>query len=335
MSVAYVETDYTWVRLHGERLAVFSPHDDLATDHLLEEIPLLSLERLCLREHVQITTEALCTLFRKGVPVHFIDWKGDCLGSALAPSPSESACRMSQYRRTLDAGFVLVQSRAIIAAKVQNQLRLVQRLNANRPILKESDWQPMNELLGKIDSAPDLETLRGIEGRAAAVHYPLWAAFLPESFPFERRSTRPPMNAVNACLSFSSALLYHDVVAAVHTRGLDPGLGLLHTIENGRWSLALDLMEPFRPALCDALACRLLNHRMLNAADFEPREGGIYLNENGRKTLIDQYERRMDRPFLSEQIQHRTTLRQAVVDQVLSYKLAVLEGGLFTPFRLN
>ena len=141
---------------------------------------------------------------------------------------------------------------------------------------------------------------------------------------------------VNACLSYTSALLYHDVVAALHLRGLDPGLGLLHATENGRWALALDLMEPFRPVLCDALTVRLLTHRILRAKHFHPQEGGIYLNPDGRRTLIEHYEQRLDRSFLSEHAGHRTTLRQAIVDQVVGFKSSLpADGPAWRPFRLN
>lgn len=335
MPAAYVETDYAWVRLRSERLAVYSSRDKDPSNDLLQEIPLLGLERLCVQEHVQITTEALCALFKAGVPVHYVDWKGDCLGTALATSPAEAAARLEQYRRSLDPAFTLIQSHAIVAAKIQNQLRLVQRLNSNRPRWQPSDWDPLAQMIGKAESAPDLDILRGVEGRAAAVHYQLCAPFLPEDFPIEHRSARPPHNAFNACLSYASVLLYHYVVATVHTRGLDPGLGLLHSTENGRWALALDLMEPFRPALCDALAIRLFTHRILGAGDFEARDGGVYLNNKGRKELIQHHERRMDRMFLSEQAGHRTSLRQAITDQTLSFKAAISNGASFKPFRLN
>jgi hypothetical protein len=98
-----------------------------------------------------------------------------------------------------------------------------------------------------------LDELRGYEGAATARYFSAWARFLPGEFPFERRSTRPPLNPVNACISFGSTLLYNEFAALCHARGLDPALGLLHATEDGRWSLPLDLLEPFRPALVEAL----------------------------------------------------------------------------------
>lgn len=335
MSSAYIDTDHASVRLRSERLAVFAPHTEGQPDRVLHEIPLLGLEQLCLREHVQLTAEALCALFKAEVPVHYVDWRGDCLGTAMAPSTAESVTRLRQYQRTIEAAFALAQARALVEAKTHNQLRLLQRLNAKRRTLEEDPLQRLDALRRQTQIAPDLPSLRGVEGAAAALYFPLWAAFLPSDFPFEHRSIRPPHNAVNACISFAAALVYHDVVAALHTRGLDPGLGLLHETENGRWSLALDLMEPFRPALCDALTVRLLNYRILASGDFEPHEGGVYLNREGRKQLIQHYERRLDRSFLSDQAGHRTTLRQAIEAQVVSYKSALAEGTGFKPFRLN
>lgn len=296
---------------------------------------MLELERLCLREHVQITTEALCALLRRGVTVHYLDWKGDCLGATVPPPGEQSATRLRQYERTKEDAFVLQHAGLLVEAKIRNQLRLLQRVNAHHAKAAAEELDELTRLAAVATRPSDLGALLGIEGAAAALHYRIWERFLPEGFPFEKRSTRPPANAVNACLSFASTLVYHDLVAALHLRGLDPGLGLLHATQDGRWSLALDLMEPFRPALCDALTLRLLSHRILQPDEFEPHEGGVYLAESGRRDLIAHYERRLDRSFYSEPAGHRTTLRQAFVDEVLSLKAAINGTGEFKPFRLN
>lgn len=130
-------------------------------------------------------------------------------------------------------------------------------------------------------------------------------------------------------------LLYSEAVAFLHAHGLDPALGLLHATEDGRWSLALDLLEPFRPVLVEALALDLFSHQILNADHFEPRNGGVYLNEPGRKKFILQYERRMERQFLSECVEHRTTLRQQLEQQAVMYKSALEQPDRFEPFLLN
>ena len=195
------------------------------------------------------------------------------------------------------------------------------------------DW--LDALFAPISRSQTLDELRGYEGASTARYFQAWAAFLPEDFPFERRSTRPPLNSVNACISFGATLLYSEAVAFLHAHGLDPALGLLHSTEDGRWSLALDLLEPFRPVLVEALALDLFSHQILTADHFEPRNGGTYLNEAGRKKFFLQYERRMERQFLSEAAGHRTTLRQQLEHQAVMYKSALEDAAKFQPFLMN
>jgi CRISPR-associated protein Cas1 len=125
------------------------------------------------------------------------------------------------------------------------------------------------------------------------------------------------------------------MTAAIHAKGLDPALGFLHTTENGRWSLALDLIEPFRPVLVEALALDLVSHAMLKSHDFENRDGGVFLRPKGRRILILQYERRMERQFMSESAGHRTTLRQQLDAQVTMLKSALDNISIFNPFLIN
>lgn len=193
----------------------------------------------------------------------------------------------------------------------------------------------LDALFASIRSSKTIDELRGYEGAATARYFQAWATFLPEAFPFERRSTRPPLNAVNACISFGSTLLYNETVAFLHAHGLDPALGLLHTTEDGRWSLALDLIEAFRPVLVEALALDLFSHQIVSASHFEARNGGVYLNEDGRKKFFLQYERRLERQFLSECAGHRTTLRQQLENQGVMFKAALEDPARFEPFLIN
>jgi len=193
----------------------------------------------------------------------------------------------------------------------------------------------LDALFASIKTSTTVDELRGYEGASTARYFQAWASFLPAAFPFERRSTRPPLNAVNACISFGATLLYSEMVAFLHAHGLDPALGTLHATEDGRWSLALDLIEPFRPVLVEALALDLFSHQILNAGHFEPKNGGVYLNEEGRKKFFLQYERRLERQFMSECVEHRTTVRQQLEHQAVMYKGALEEPARFEPFLIN
>jgi CRISPR-associated protein Cas1 len=281
-------------------------------------------------------------MLRRHIPISFIDGQGRFLGSFQPASSHHGAARLRHYQCCLDASFPLTIAREIISAKIYNQRRLVQRLAANRKAENKDVPPDIPYALTALDRAMDqaavaasIDSLRGHEGLAAARYFSAWSALLPNAFPFERRSTRPPLNPVNAALSFTSTLIYQETHSFLHAHGLDAALGLLHTTENGRWSLALDLMEPFRPVLAEALTLDLFSHKMLNASHFEPQNGGIYLNREGRSKLILQYEKRMERQFMSELAGHRTTLRQQLENQAILFKAALDDPGRFQAFRMN
>jgi CRISPR-associated protein Cas1 len=348
------------IRLKSERLEVFGRNEQTQREEVLREIPIRDLERLIMVESVQITSQALAALLRASIPVNILGWSGQFLGGFLPAQNSHGEARLRQYQRTLDPSFALRMAGRIITAKLYNQRRVLQRLGAARQERKDSTTEApssdpngspacspnlesgvsatlawLDNLFAPIGRSASLDELRGYEGVAAARYFQCWASFLPEAFPFEARSTRPPLNPVNACISFGATLIYNEAVAFLHAHGLDPALGLLHETEDGRWSLALDLMEPFRPVLVEALALDLFSHQILNAQHFERRNGGVYLNEGGRKKFILQYERRMERQFLSESVGHRTTLRQQLEQQAVMFKAALEDPARFEPFLIN
>jgi CRISPR-associated protein Cas1 len=160
--------------------------------------------------------------------------------------------------------------------------------------------------------------------------------FFPDNAPFERRSRRPPHNAPNAILSYAYTLLSAEAEACLYAIGLDPALGFYHEPATGRPSLALDIIEPFRAPLADAMALDLLTHGILNPkAHFENRDVGVYLNVEGRKRFFVAYERRMEREFTSEQHGSRTVLRRELHNQCRAVKKAISQGEPFEPFLMN
>lgn len=352
------------VHLCSERLEVHGRNPETDRDELLREIPLRDLDRLIVSESVHFTSSAMGEILRRGIPIQFFSWSGQFLGNFLPAQNHHGLARLRQYQRTLDGSFALQMAGRIVTAKIYNQRRVVQRLAASRNydlgimnsdlktqstgeaadcqseiITHKSEIQStlgwLDSLFASLKQSKTIDELRGYEGASTARYFQAWASFLPEEFPFERRSTRPPLNPVNASISFGSTLVYNEAVALIHGHGLDPALGLLHATEDGRWSLALDLMEPFRPVLVEALALDLFSHQILNRSHFEPKNGGVYLNEEGRKKFFLQYERRMERQFMSEAIGHRTTLRQQLEQQAVMFKAALEEESRFEPFLMN
>src|SRR5690606_29095509 len=159
--------------------------------------------------------------------------------------------------------------------------------------------------------ATSVDELRGLEGDAARLYFHVFDKLIRVECPdlrFQGRSRRPPKDPVNALLSFLYTLVTHDCRGALETVGLDPAVGFLHRDRPGRPSLALDLLEGFRPMLADRLAASLINRRQLTTKDFRSLEnGGVVLEDDARKTVLAAYqERKQDEilhPFLGEKVQ--------------------------------
>ncbi len=343
MLTACIQLPGSKISLESEHLVVVIPADgDESPRETRRDIPLRDLDRMVMGAGVHATMPALMEMMRRLIPISFIDGQGRFLGSFQPAAPDHGAARLRHFQRTLEADFSLGIVREILAAKLYNQRRLIQRVAANRSA--ENREVPgdvpyaitaLERHAAALAQALDIDTARGHEGIAAARYFSAWASLLPAAFPFERRSTRPPLNPVNAALSFSATLVYNEMHAFLHAHGLDAALGLLHTTENGRWSLALDLMEPFRSVVAEALTLDLFSHRMLNESHFEPHGGGVYLTREGRAKLILQYEKRMDRQFMCELVGHRTTLRQQLENQAILFKSALDDPAKFQAFRMN
>lgn len=334
------------VTLTGERLEIHGKAPDSEREERLREIPIRDLDRLIVGESTHFTAPAFAAILKAGIPIQFFAWTGQFLGNFLPAQNSHGLARLHQYQRTLDPSFTLQVAGRIVTAKLYNQRRVLQRLAAGRSqdvtppeterdSVTDSTLKWLDGLFASIRTSSSIDELRGYEGASTARYFQAWARFLPAAFPFERRSTRPPLNPVNACISFGATLLYNEAVAFAHAHGLDPALGILHSTEDGRWSLALDLIEPFRPVLVEALALDLFSHQILNDRNFELRDGGVFLNEDGRRKFILQYERRMERQFLSESAGHRTCLRQQLENQAILFKSSLEDASRFEPFLMN
>ena len=168
--------------------------------------------------------------------------------------------------------------------------------------------EQLSKLASDLSNCKDVDSMRGVEGAAATAYFGKFDLMLssPAGFRFETRSRRPPLNEVNALLSFLYTLLAHDTVSALETVGLDPAAGYLHTLRPGRSSFALDLMEELRAPLCDRLALAMLNKGELSNKTFQRDSLSVTLNDKGRKKVLTQWKARrqetIQHPFLKETI---------------------------------
>jgi len=176
-------------------------------------------------------------------------------------------------------------------------------LRSAREATEEADRRPLSaaadrlgDALPNVGSAGDADSVRGYEGDAARVYFNVFPHLLRQNraeFTPNGRTRRPPLDRMNALLSFLYGLLRHDCAAALQAAGLDPSVGFLHVDRPGRPGLALDLMEEFRPLIADRVALALVNRQQVTADGFTIRDGGgVEMTDATRRTVIAEYQKR-------------------------------------------
>ena len=251
----------------------------------------------------------------KGVAISFLTEHGRFLARVQGPVSGNVLLRREQYRWADNPVYSANMARAVIIAKIANSRTVLQRaLRDHADKVEEDDLRRAVTLLGRClescNREEDLDALRGIEGESAHAYFSVFDSLIvaqKDAFKFAERNRRPPLDNVNCLLSFLYTLLVHDARSALESVGLDPAVGFLHRDRPGRPSLALDLIEEFRPFLADRLALSLINLRQVQGKGFRRMESGaVLMDDETRKTLLVAYQERkqeeMLHPFLEEKV---------------------------------
>lgn len=250
-----------------------------------------------------------------GVGVSFLTENGRFMARVQGPVSGNVLLRREQYRRADDPEKSVNVARAVLTGKVANSRTVLQRAlrdHADKMAAEEVSFavKRLSNYLHLLNQDQTLDALRGCEGDAAHIYFSVFDHLIvaqKEDFSFQERNRRPPLDNVNALLSFIYTLLVHDIRSALETVGLDPAVGFLHRDRPGRPSLALDLMEEFRPFLADRLALSLINRQQVQGKDFQKSEAGaVLMTDETRKTLLVAYQERKQEeifhPFLDEKV---------------------------------
>ena len=277
-------------------------------------VPVHTLQSIVCFGNVTCSPFLLGLCAENNVAVSFLTKNGRFLARVQAPVNGNVLLRREQYRRADSDGAAEI-ARAIVIAKIANTRSVLMRgareteCEAGELALRAAATH-LARLLPRLGATLALDTIRGIEGDAARTYFGAFdhlIAAQKDAFKFERRSRRPPLDNINALLSFFYTLLAHDVAAALETVGLDPAVGFLHRDRPGRPGLALDLMEELRPLFADRLALTLVNRRQISAKGFTQREtGAVAMDEKTRKTVLIAYQERkqeeIQHPFIQEKV---------------------------------
>ena len=265
-------------------------------------LPIEAVDALHLFGEVDVNSKLVVFLAQNRVPAHVYDYYGNYAAS-LYPREYLLSGRLTvaQAEHYLRPARRLALARAFVTASLYNVRRtlLYHEKRADAPAPISAALAVVEREAERVPAEPDVPELMAAEGRARDAYYRAWPAVLgprtAEAFPYEGRQRRPPSNALNAAISFGNALCYAACLKALYRTALDPTISFLHEPGDRRYSLALDLAEVFKPLLVDRAIFRLLKTGRLAPSHFEPRLGGVYLTEAGRRRFVEAWDERLRR----------------------------------------
>lgn len=303
----YVQAHGAYIGKRGDTLTVKQK------DGTKETIRLLDLSQLAIMGNVTLSAPAIKELCNRNVPVTHFSYGGWLVGITGGLPGKNIELRQAQFRAADTPERCVRIARRIVATKIHNSKALLARNHADLPNRAVMELKRLKLKAARCKSLP---VLLGVEGAAARVYFAHFQGMMKGAsvgdFEFRSRNRRPPKDPVNALLSFCYALLTKEATIALASVGLDPHLGFYHQPRYGRPSLALDLMEAFRPLLADSVVITAINNGEVEGRDFIVRAGGTALTGPGRKKLIGVYERRMDtlakHPVFGYRVSYRQTL---------------------------
>ncbi len=306
LNTLFVSTQGAWLNKDGANVVVSLEAKELG------RIPIHNLGGIVGFGRVMLSPPLMGYCAESQVGVAFMTEEGRFLARVVGAQSGNVHLRREQYRRTDDEAAATAIARSVVMGKVLNQRTVLRR--ALRDHGAQSDIEAVADKLTaiarRVEHAATVDAARGFEGESANLYFSVFDRLIVgdrDVFSFKVRTRRPPLDRVNALLSFTYAILANDVRSALETTGLDPGVGFLHRDRPGRASLALDIMEEFRPFFADRLVLSLINRKQLAARDFKNFDNGaVFLTEDGRKSVLVAYQERkreeLEHPFLEEKV---------------------------------
>lgn len=307
LNTLYVTTQGAYLRKDGETVVVEADGQEKI------RLPIHTLGGIVCFGNVSCSPFLLGMCGERGVNAAFLTEHGKFLYRAQGGISGNILLRKEQYHRAQSPQEAVKIARNILTGKIANMRTVLRRALRDHPESDKDEAMTQASLrldhqLETLQEMTDLDALRGVEGDTAKLYFSLFDRMITadkESFFMRKRSRRPPLDNLNALLSFLYTILAHDTVGACEGVGLDPQMGFLHAERPGRPSLALDLMEEFRSVIVDRLALSLINLKQINGKGFKTTESGaVVMDDETRKTVLVAYQKRKQEeimhPFLQE-----------------------------------
>lgn len=309
MNVLYVSSEGGYLSLDGENVVIIDGDKEIG------RVPLHNLEEIVSFGYRGASPALMGACAERDISLCFMTPQGRFLARIIGKTKGNVLLRRKQHQIASSEESLGIAKNCILG-KIYNARWVLERATRDHPMqvdveaLKKASGF-LKEAMNRVMATQDKDQLRGEEGEAASVYFGIFDELIlqqKKDFVFLGRSRRPPMDKVNALLSFCYSLLTSSVASALETVGLDPYVGMMHADRPGRASLALDLMEELRPAVADRFVLSLINKRIINGKDFIQKENGaVLMKDDSRRTVLAEWQNRkkdtLEHPFLKEKIE--------------------------------
>ena len=310
LNTLYVTSENSYLGLDGENIVVYDEQKEIG------RVPLHNLEGIVSFGYRGTSPALMGACMDRNSSLCYLTPQGKFLARVVGKTKGNVILREQQYMSAKDEKISLEIAKNCITGKVYNARWVLERairdhgMQIDKDRVKNASMQ-LKTSIELIRNAESKEQLRGYEGEAASIYFGVFNELIlqqKKDFSFEGRNKRPPLDNVNAMLSFVYTLLNNQIASALETVGLDPYVGYLHTDRPGRTSLALDLIEEFRAVYADRFVLSLINKKIVNVRNFKKKENGaVLMDDDTRKKLLSEWQNKKKdvivHPFLKEKVE--------------------------------
>lgn len=309
LNTLFITQPDIYLSLDGDNIVLLKEKEKIG------RLPLHNLESIVSFGYTGTSPALMGYCAEKNISLVFLTMYGQFLARVIGKSKGNVILRKKQYRISEDEVITAEIARNFIVGKIYNNKWIIERMTRDYPLRIDVNQfkaisQHLSSIILEVRECEDLERLRGLEGQAATSYNKIFNQMIlqqKEDFYFNRRSRRPPLDNVNAMLSFAYTLLANDMTSALEGVGLDAYVGFLHRDRPGRVSLALDVIEELRGVYADKFVLSLINKRVINKGDLLQKENGaVIMTDEARKKFIaawqNKKQEKITHPYLGEKI---------------------------------
>ena len=340
MAILYIMEQGAELKKKGKQLIVEKMGKKIDTIHAFK------LDQIVIMGMVNLSPHTIAFLLEEGIDTVFMTVNGRYRGRLISGFGKNIILRRLQFQKLDDQEFVLEAAKRFVEGKLKNYRTILRKHNRefkNKDV--EKSIHQLRYFIGKLDKADGVPNLLGFEGKGSFAYFQAFGHLIKSGqFFFAGRNRRPPKDPVNAMLSFGYTFLVNTVQTQVNIAGLDPYLGSLHSVDYGRPSLVLDLMEEFRPLIVDLMVLRLINMKIIKLWDFyfadeeDLEDESVYpviLNHEGKRKFILNYEKQLDRKLIYSFSGKRLSYRQIILEQVRKLVRYFKGEDVYRPFLIK